>query len=200
MYAAFVIPEFFYRVSKRDYSPLPGQKTPRTRSRKIENMEKEKILNEMISTQSLPDYEAAELLWTTLTTVVNTMENPGKSEPELDRQRLESLVEKFSEDEMKRLLKDVSVDSLAFLDPPLETILTDPEGTPDEDSTMRAIGKLRSSRDSDPKEALMNLVKVLERIYTHGIKEEPISHDKEILLLTRKILYLLCILTISKLP
>jgi hypothetical protein len=167
---------------------------------KIENMEKEKILTEMISTQSLPDYEAADVLWTTLTTVVNIMENSGKSGPERDSQRLESLVEKFSEGEMKRLLKDVSVDSLAFLDPPLETILTDPEGTPDEDSTMRAIGRLRSSRDSDPGESLTNLVRILEKIQAHGFKAELSSLDKEILSITRKILYLLCILTVSKLP
>ncbi len=163
-------------------------------------MEKEKILSEIISTQSLPDYEAADVLWATLTKVVNLTKNADKSEPEHDRQRLESLVEKFSEDEMKRLLKDISVDSLVFLDPPLETILTDPEGTPDEDSTMRAIGKLRSSRDSNPKEALMNLVGILEKIHAHQFNEDPVSHDKEILSLKRKILYLLCILTVSKLP
>ena len=163
-------------------------------------MEKETILTEIISTQSLPDYEAADVLWATLTKVVNVMENAGKSEPEHDHQRLESLVEKFSEDEMKRLLKDVSVDSLVFLDPPLETILTDPEETTDDGSTMRAIGTLRSSRDSDPKEALINLVRVLERICAHGLKERPMPFDKEILSLTRKILYLLCILTVSKLP
>jgi hypothetical protein len=163
-------------------------------------MEKEKILNEMISTQSLPDYEAADVLRATLIKVVNLTKDPGKSEPELDRQRLESVVEKFSEDEMRRLLKDVSVDSLAFLDPPLETILTDPEGTPDEYSTMRAIGKLRSSRDSDPKEALMNLVGILEKIHALQFKEGTVSYDKEIISSTRKILYLFCILAVSKLP
>jgi hypothetical protein len=163
-------------------------------------MEKEKILNEMISTQTLPDYEAAELLWATLTTVVNTRGNPDKSEPELDRQRLESVVEKFSEDEMRRLLKDVSVDSLAFFDPPLETILTDPEGTPVEDSTMRAIGKLRSSRDSEPKETFMNLVGILDKIHAQQFKEEPASHNREIFSGTRKLVYLFCILAVSKLP
>jgi len=162
-------------------------------------MEKEKILTEIISTQSLPDYEASDVLWATLTTVVNTMENAGESESEHDRQRLESLIDKFSEDEMKRLLKDVSVDSLVFLDPPLETILTGPEGTPDEVSTMRAIGTLRSSRDSDPKDALMNLVEILEKIHAHGLKDASVPFGKEILSLTRNILYLLCILTVSKL-
>ena len=162
-------------------------------------MEKEKILNEMISTQSLPVYEAADVLWATLTKVVNRMETQGKSETGVDHQKLGPLVDKLSEDEMRRLLKDVSVDSLAFFDPPLETILTDPEGTPDEDSTMRAIGKLRSSRDSDPKEALKNLVGILEKIHAHQFKEEPVTHDKEILSLTRKILYLFCILTVSRL-
>jgi hypothetical protein len=163
-------------------------------------MEKETILTEIISTQSLPDYKAAGVLWTMLTTVVNVMEGVGKSEHEYNRQKLELLIDKFSEDEMKRLLKDASVDSLVFLDPPLETVLTSPEGTPGEVSTMRAIGTLRSSRDSDPKEALMNLVKVLERICAHGLKDGTVPFDKEILSLTRKILYLLCILTVSKLP
>jgi hypothetical protein len=163
-------------------------------------MEKETILNEIISTQSLPDYEAAEVLWTRLTKIVNLTKGAGKSIPEHDRQELESLIDKFSEDEMKRLLKNVSVDSLVFLDPPLETVLTGVEGTADEVSTMRAIGTLRSSRDSDPKDALINLVRVLEIICVHVLKEDTVPFDKEILSLTRKILYLLCILTVSKLP
>jgi hypothetical protein len=163
-------------------------------------MKKETILTKIISTQSLPDYEAADLLWTTLTELVNVTENTGKSVPEHDRQKLESLIEKFSEDEMKRLLKDVSVDSLVFLDPPLETVLTGPEGTADDISTMRAIGTLRSSRDSDPKDALINLVRVLEIICAHVLKEDTVPFGKGILSLTRKILYLFCILTVSKLP
>ena len=163
-------------------------------------MEKETILTEIISTQSLPDYEAANVLWTTLTKVVNITKEDGKNIPEHDCQELEPLIEKFSEDEMKRLLKDQSVDSLVFLDPPLETVLTGPEGTVDEVSTMRAVGTLRSSRDSDPKDALTNLVRVLEMICAQGLKERPVPFDKEILSLTRKTLYLLCILTVSKLP
>ena len=101
---------------------------------------------------------------------------------------------------MKRLLKNVSVDSLVFLDPPLETVLTGIEGIADEVSTMRAIGTLRSSRDSDPKDALINLVRVLEIICVHVLKEDTVPFDKQILSLTRKILYLLCILMASKLP
>jgi hypothetical protein len=65
---------------------------------------------------------------------------------------------------------------------------------------MRAIGRLRSSRDSDPGESLTNLVRILEKIQAHGFKAELSSLDKEILSITRKILYLLCILTVSKLP
>ncbi len=70
---------------------------------KIENMEKETILTEIISTQSLPDYEAADVLWTTLTKVVNITKQDGKSIPEHDFQELESLIEEFSEDEKSRL-------------------------------------------------------------------------------------------------
>ena len=164
-----------------------------------EDMEKEATLIEIISTQSLPDYEAADVLWTTLTRVVNITKQDGKNIPKQDLQELESLIEKFSEDEMRRLLKDQSVDSLVFLDPPLETVLTDPEGTTDEVSIMRVIGTLRSSRDSDPKDAFINLVRVLEMICAQGLKESSAPFDKGILTLTRKILYLLCILTVSKL-
>ena len=165
-----------------------------------EDMEKEETLTEIISTQSLPDHEAADVLWTTLTKIVNITKQYGKSIPEQDLQELESLIGKFSEDEMRRLLKNQSVDSLVFLDPPLETVLTDPEGTADEVSTMRAIGTLGSSRDSDPKDAFINLVRVLEMICDQSLKEGPVPFDKEILSLTRKILYLLCILAVSKLP
>ena len=161
-------------------------------------MEKEELITEIISTQSLSDCEAADVLWTTLTKVVTITKDASRSGQE--HQILGPLIEKCSEDEMKRLLKDISVDSLVFLDPPLETILTGSKETPDEVSTMRAIGTLRSSRDSEPKEALINLVRVLERICASGLKNGPVPYDKEILLLTRKILYLFCILIVSKLP
>ena len=134
-------------------------------------MEKETILTEIISTQSLSDYEATNILWTTLAVVINVAKEAANNVPEQDRQEWQSLIEKFSEDEMKRLLKDQSVDSLVFLDPPLETVLTDPEGTADKISTMRAVGTLRSSRDSDPKDALINLIRVLKTICTQGLTE-----------------------------
>jgi hypothetical protein len=163
-------------------------------------MEREQILNEIISTQSLPDYEAFDALWAALTKVVNVMQ--GESERDLDRQRMESLFKKLSEEEIKRLLKDGSVDSLIFLDPPLETILTDPGEKAVEDSTMRIIAEVRSSRDSDPRGALINLVEILGRINdtrVHGLKTESRSGDNEVLSSARKILYLICILTVSKL-
>jgi hypothetical protein len=162
----------------------------------MENPEKEQILSEIISTQSLPDYEAFDTLWVALTKAVNLMQ--GESE----RQRRESLFEKLSEEEIKRLLKDGSVDLLIFLDPPLETVIVDPDEKQVEDSTMRIIAKVRSSRDSDPREALINLVEILRRIHdtcVHGHKTESGSGENEVLFLARKILYLLCILTVSKL-
>ena len=123
-------------------------------------MGKEQILSEIVSTQSLPDYEAVGALWVVVTKAVELI--TGISEH--SRQRMLLLVERFSEDEIKRLLKEGSVDSLIFMDPPLETVLADPDGTPDEDSTMRIIGKVRSARDSDPSEALVNLGEILGRI------------------------------------
>ena len=111
-------------------------------------------------------------------------------------------IENFSDEEIKRLLNDGSVDSLVFLDPPLETVLAEPDEKPDEDSTMRIIAKIRSSRDSDPRETLINLGEILKRICdkrVHRLKTESGPQDKEILSPTWKILYLLCMLAISKL-
>ncbi len=162
-------------------------------------MEKEQILNEIVSTQSLPDYEAVNALWAAMTKAVNVMQ--GEGERDLDRQRMLSLVERFSEVEIERLLKEGSVGSLIFLDPPLETVLAGPDEESVEDSTMRIIGKVRSSRDSDPREALINLVEILRRIhgnYVHSSKTGLAPPDKDILSSTRKILYLFCILTASK--
>lgn len=166
----------------------------------MENSEREQILNEIIATQSLLDYEAFDALWAAMTKVVNVMQ--GESERDLDRQGMESLFKKISEEEIKRLLKDGSVDSLIFLDPPLETVIVDPDEKPGEDSTMRIIAEVRSSRDSAPREALANLGEILRRIrgkLAHGFKTESSPGNNEVLLLARKILYLLCILTVSKL-
>ncbi len=94
------------------------------------------------------------------------------------------------------------MDSLIFLDPPLETVIVDPDEKPVEDSTMRIIAGVRSSRDLDPREALANLGEILRRIrdkLAHGFKTESRPGNNEVLLLARKILYLICILTVSKL-
>jgi len=165
-------------------------------------MEREQILNEIISTQSLPDYKAFDAMWAALTKVVHVMQGEGERERDLDRQRIESLFKKLSEEEIKRLLKDGSVDSLIFLDPPLETILADPDEKAVEDSTMRIIAEVRSSRDSAPREALANLGEILRRLrdkLAHGFNTESSPGNNEVLLLARKILYLICILTVSKL-
>jgi len=98
-------------------------------------MEREQILNEIISTQSLPEYEGFDALWAAMAKVADVMQGEG----DLDRQRMESLFKKLSEEEIKRLLKDGSVDSLIFLDPPLETLIVDLDEKPVEDSTMRLI-------------------------------------------------------------
>jgi hypothetical protein len=160
-------------------------------------MTKEQIQFDIESSISLPDDEAVDILWKALTETANLMKSLSANER--NYQIASKLVEKFSEEEIKRLLKHVSIDSLVFLDPPLETILVDLEGTSVEDSTMRAIGKLRSSRDSEPGEAFINLLVVLEKIHAHGFNAGAESYNKEIFSLTRKILYLLCLLAISKL-
>ncbi|MHC4268684.1 MAG: hypothetical protein ACYSWS_08910 [Planctomycetota bacterium] len=160
-------------------------------------MTKDQIQFDVESSLSLPDNEAVDILWKAFTKTADLMKSFSVNERNC--QITLKLVERLSEEEIKRLLKHVSIDSLVFLDPPLETILIDPEGTSVEDSTMRAIGKLRSSRDSDPGDAFTNLLVILEKIHAHGFNAGSESYDKEILSLTRKILYLLCLLAISKL-
>lgn len=158
-------------------------------------MNKEQIVLDIRSAKSLPDYEAVDVLWGALTKAVCLMDG------ENERQKIASLVEKFSNEEIKGLLKGGSVDSLIFMDPPLETALCGPDEKPDEDSTMRAIGKVRSSRETDPKDALINLVEILKKIQNNlssNIETESGPLNKEILLSSRKILYLLCMLAVSK--
>jgi hypothetical protein len=164
----------------------------------MENTEKEHTLSEIISTQALNDYEAVDALWKALTKVVGLMSGVD----EIDLQSLDMLSDRFTEEEMNRLLKDGSVDSLIFLDPPLETLLTDPEGESDDDSSMRIIAKLRSSRDSDFREAFVNLGTLLKRIcheLPRSFKGELGDGIQEVLLSARKILYLLSIVAVSKL-
>ena len=96
----------------------------------MENTEKEQILSEIVSTQSLPDYEAIDVLWGALTKGVNLMDGAD------ERQGMLSLFERIPEEDVKRLLKDASVDSLVFMDPPLETVLAGYGEKPDENSTI----------------------------------------------------------------
>ncbi len=168
------------------------------RSIYMENREKEQLFNKIISTQSLNDCEAVDTLWKALTSVIGLLTGTRVS----DRQRLDSIFDQLSDEEMKRLLMDKSVDALIFLDPPLETLLADPGEGSDENSIMRIVAKVRSSKDSDSREALVNLYKVLRRIgerVPHGFKKESEDGDNGILSSTRKILYLLSILMVSKL-
>ncbi|MDR4504230.1 MAG: hypothetical protein MRK01_05465 [Candidatus Scalindua sp.] len=164
----------------------------------MENTEKEQVLSEIISTQPLPDSEAFDTLWRSMIKIAGVM--TGSSE--CNRQSMGTLFAKLSDEEIKRLLKDRSVDTLIFQDPPLETLLADPEEKPDGNSIMRIIGKLRSSRDSDFREALINLGEVIKRVhekFRYVCTKEPGDGDSEILSSARKILYLLAVLVVSKL-
>ncbi len=160
-------------------------------------MTKKQMQSDIESSISLPDDEAVDALWKALTKTVDSMKSLGGSKHNYPITL--KLKEKLSEEEVKRVLKHVSIDSLVFLDPPLETILVDPECTSVEESTMRMIGRLRSSRESEPGEAFTNLLVILEKIYTHGFKTGSTPYNNEILSPTRKILYLLCLLAVSKL-
>ena len=57
------------------------------------NTEKEHILSEIISTQSLHDYEAFEAMWMAMTKIAGVMTGVY----EIDRQRMDTLFAKLSE-------------------------------------------------------------------------------------------------------
>jgi hypothetical protein len=160
-------------------------------------MKKQDITDDLKAVAGLQDYEAVEVLWVALVKAANTM--PGKSE----RDRTMALVRKIETKEISQCLSLPEVEALTCLDPPLETILADPNERLESKKAAQALATVRSSREADPRAALIALGEVLKRIRNkraHGFKARGTPRDAEILRAARQILSRLCEVAVAQVP
>ena len=111
-----------------------------------------------------------------------------------------ALVGRFPVAQMREVLHDPAVESLLTLDPPLETVLTDPYERLYPEDAKRALDQIREQRDANPREALLGLGEILKRIRNkrvHGFKTRSGVRDHEILGVARLILLRLCELAVE---
>jgi hypothetical protein len=127
---------------------------------------------------SLSDYEAVDVAWVAVIKLANLM--PDKSE----HARLSALLEQLPENRVRSILEQPAIDTLLNLEPPLESILSMPHEKLNAERTAKELALVRDKRITEPKEALLNLVKVLKRIRNrraHGFKTPSGLRDQQIL-------------------
>jgi hypothetical protein len=149
----------------------------------------EDALTDIRASVPLSNYEAVDVLWVALIRMANTM--PGSNE----HKRMMNLVKAISEDRLRTCLLSPGVTQLLDLDPPLETVLSEPHGRVDPEASATAIQRIRERRDADPREAVLSLGEVLKRIRNkraHGFKTRSGPRDREILGAARATLDDLC--------
>lgn len=149
----------------------------------------ESIKEEVASTEGLSDYAAVGNLWTALIKIANKM--AGKDE----KTRIRALIDRIPRDSMRELLHRSSVDTLLNLDPPLETLMVSPHERLATRRAAREIRIVKSTRESDPRSAMISLVSILKRIRNkrvHGFKARGVSRDREILGAARPLILGLC--------
>lgn len=127
---------------------------------------------------SVSDYEAVDVLWVALLKMANTM--PGSNE----HKRMMNLVQAIPETQIKTCLLSPAVQCLVELDPPLETVLSDPHERHDAEATASAVLTIRTYRETNPRTAMLGLGEILKRIRNkraHGFKTRKGPRDAEIL-------------------
>lgn len=152
-------------------------------------MGEDTILADIRAAGELPDYEAVEVLWVALVKLANRL--PGANE----HKRMLALLDKIAPDTLACLLKAPAVESLLGLDPPLETLLAESHERLASDETAAAVQRVRTLRDTDPKDAMLALGEILKRIRNkraHGFKARNRPRDQEVLCAARAILVALC--------
>jgi hypothetical protein len=138
---------------------------------------------------SLSDYEAVDVLWVALLKMANTMHGSN------EHKRMMSLVQAIPDDQIKTCLVSRGVQRLLDLDPPLETVLSDPHERLDPEATASAVRAIRTCHETSPRDAMLSLGEILKRIRNkrvHGFKTRNGSRDAEILGAARAILEDLC--------
>jgi len=141
--------------------------------------------SELCRSYELSDYEAVDVAWVAIVKVANTLPEPN------EHKRLVALLDRASEDEVRKVLSHPGIDALLSLQPPLETILTSAHERLNTERTATELKEVRELRETDPKGALHSLIEVLKRIRNrraHGFKTPYAPRDTEILGATAPIL------------
>jgi len=152
-------------------------------------MDTAEIRAEIKKAKSLSDAEAVEVLWTALTNMA-ALRDERKEE-----QGVLKLLDAIQEEDVRPLLGLGAVETLIYLDPPLETILAGPHEGDEPVRIEKAVGYVRSSRGSDPRKALRSLGEVLAGIRhkkAEGLQTPSGPMDDAILSAARAILAALC--------
>jgi len=152
-------------------------------------MDKTEIRSAIKKAKTLSDDEAVDVLWEALTNMA-TLRDERK-----EQQSVSKLLDAIQEEDVRPILNLGAVETLIYLDPPLETILAGPQEGPGPESIEKAIGMVRSSRRSDPRAALRSLGEVLASIRdkkAQGFQTPSGPRASEILSSTRALLAALC--------
>jgi len=152
-------------------------------------MNQTEIRSDIKKAKTLSDDEAIDVLWGALTNIA-TLRDERK-----EQHSVLTLLDSIQEEDIRPILGLGAVETLIYLDPPLETILAGPEKGPGPGSIEKAIGMVRSSRGSDPRKALKSLGEVLATIRdtkAQGFQTPSGPRDSEILSSTRSLLLALC--------
>ena len=147
------------------------------------------IEEEIQSAESMADYEAVDVLWVALLKLANRMRGTN------EHRRMLALVGAFEVEIVRSILGLRAVDNLLDLDPPLETVLTDPHERLEKAAAERSLKTVRQYRTTDPPAALLAMGEILKRIRNkraHGFKTRNGPRDREILGAARSILTALC--------
>jgi len=152
-------------------------------------MDKAEIRAEIKKAKTLSDDEAIDVLWEALTNMA------ALRDERKEQQSVSQLLDAIHEEDVRPILNLKAVETLIYLDPPLETILAGPQKGPGPESIEKAIGMVRSSRRSDPRAALRSLGEVLQGIRNkraEGFQTPAGPRASEILSSARVILLALC--------
>ncbi|MDA2912504.1 hypothetical protein MYX77_00840 [Acidobacteriia bacterium AH_259_A11_L15] len=147
------------------------------------------IGDEIQSAKNMADYEAVDVLWVALLKLANRMQGTN------EHRRMLALVGVFELETVSSILGLRAVDDLLDLDPPLETVLTDPHERLEKEEAKRSLETVRQCRTTDPNAALLAMGEILKRIRNkraHGFKRRSDARDRQILGAARSILAALC--------
>ena len=147
------------------------------------------IVEDMIKATMLSDYEAVDVFWVALIKFSNLLPDS------IEHKRMLNLLNQLSIESLNYIVSDLSVDELLKLEPPLETVLVNPNERLCSEKTKQAISNFYACRENKPIEAVLSLGEILKRIRNkraHGFKTRSGPRDQVILKATRSILKRMC--------